>query len=93
MITLHVPQPQLLLTPLVFYNMLTGKITLIGEIPGSYNVFDMSDKTQYSQSSLLSLRGAILYLSSSRTPIGEACPAFNGNITLPDQFSDLICCR
>jgi len=43
MITLHVPQPQLLLTPLVFYNMHAGKITLIGKIPDSYSVFDMSD--------------------------------------------------
>ena len=43
MITLDVPQPQLLLTPLLFYNMHAGKIADIGEIPDSYNVFDMSD--------------------------------------------------
>ena len=58
----------------------------IGEIPGSYNVFDMSDtRLRTSQSSLLPFRGAIFDLS-------EACPALNGNITLPDQFPDLICC-
>ena len=59
----------------------------IGEIPGSYNVFDMSDtRLRTSQSSLLPFRGAIFDLS-------EACQALNGNITLPDQFPDWICCR
>ena len=93
MITLHVSQPQLLLTPLVFYNMHAGKITLIGKIPDSYNVFDMSD-----------IRLGILNLacfplevpfciSLALGPVGEACLTFNGNITLPDQVPDLICCR
>ena len=38
MITLDVPQPQLLLTPLLFYTDMHA-----GKIPDSYNVFDMSD--------------------------------------------------
>ena len=72
MITLHVPQPQLLLTPLVFYNMHAGKITLIGKIPDSYSVFDMSDI----RLSILKLAcfplevRTIWYLSSSRTHWG-----------------------
>ena len=97
MITLHVPQPQLLLTPfltpLVFYNMHAGKITLIGKIPGSYNVFDMSD-IRLSIHNLACFPLEVPFcISLALGPIGEACLAFNGNITLPDQFPDWICYR
>ena len=70
MITLHVPQPQVLLTPLVFYNMHAIRLQIC-EIPGSYNVFDMSDlRLKTSQSSLLSLRGAI-FLIFHWDPLGK----------------------